>query len=81
MDKFVSSVGLLPQHAFGTCLAIFLIIVAVVVFLSSLITLVGWTGSALLGGSKKPSAERKDMPEAEGSWHVPRVIFTDKALS
>lgn len=65
MDKFVSSVGLLPQHAFGTCLAIFLIIVAVVVILSTVITLIGWTGSALLGGSKKPSTERKDLPEAE----------------
>jgi hypothetical protein len=66
MVKFVSSVGVLPQHAFGICLSTFLIIVAVVIALSAIITIVGWAGSSIFGKTKKMPSERKDAVEIEG---------------
>ncbi|PVF96351.1 hypothetical protein CPB86DRAFT_762385 [Serendipita vermifera] len=66
MAKFVSSVGVLPQNAFGICMSTFLLITASVIVLSTLITIIGWTGSALSGKAKKPQSERKDALESDG---------------
>ncbi|KAG8755453.1 hypothetical protein FRC14_004035 [Serendipita sp. 396] len=71
LAKYVSAIGVLPQNAFGICLATFLLIVGTVVTLSALIALIGWTGSGILGASKKPQPERKDPSDAEAGRRTP----------
>jgi len=66
MAKFLGAMGVLPEHAFGTCLAIFLIIVASMVAISGLIALIGWSGSAFAGKPSKSQSERKDATENNG---------------
>jgi hypothetical protein len=68
MAKFLTSMGVRPEHAFGTCLAIFFIIVAGMMSVSGLIAIIGWTGSALAGKPSKSQSERKDAPENDGAY-------------
>lgn len=58
--------GVFPEHAFGTCLALFLMIVGGMLALSGLIAFIGWTGSSLAGKSSKTQTERKDATENDG---------------
>jgi len=66
MAKFLGSMGVLPEHAFGICLVIFLMIVATMIAASGVIALIGWTGSSLSGKSSKNQSERKDAAESDG---------------
>ena len=66
MPRFAAAVGLRPQDLFGTCLALFLLIVGASIAITSILTVVDWLGTTFCGSSHGYSTDRKDTTDVDG---------------
>lgn len=67
MPKFAAAVGLRPQDLFGTCLALFLMIVGASIAITAILTVVDWLGTTFCGSpSHGYSIDRKDVADVDG---------------
>lgn len=67
LPKFAAAVGLRPQDLFGTCLALFLMIVGASIGIAAVLMVVDWLGTTFCGsGSHGYSTDRKDAADVDG---------------
>ena len=67
MPKFAAAVGLRPQDLFGTCLALFLMIVGSSIAITAVLTVVDWLGTTFCGSASHGySTDRKDAADVDG---------------
>lgn len=72
MPKFAAAVGLRPQDLFGTCLALFLMIVGASIAITAVLTVVDWLGTTFCGSAGHGySTDRKDAADVDGMLSFP----------
>lgn len=77
LEAFALAVGLRPQDLFGTCLAIFLIIAAAIVFVS----LVFWISHALAEAFAKPTERARPVNVKRQSLGSPATSFAGPIMT